>query len=247
MPRWDLFAGIALLLAVFMLGMARATQQTLSAPEFGIEGGEGDADLPRVFRSRDVPFDTRLLLANVALTHGLLGTFLVIAAWYSNIPRVALAVDGGLAAALVPGVLLGGALYAANEAAAYLADLSRIEHDERLRELLAPESARGWAVLLLAVLPLIAGVEELLFRGALIGVFAAGYGLPVWGLAAVSSVLFGLGHGLQGPAGVLVTGALGFVLAAAYVMTGSLWVVIVAHYLINALEFTIHEGIGVEL
>jgi membrane protease YdiL (CAAX protease family) len=43
-----------------------------------------------------------------------------------------------------------------------------------------------------------------------------------------------------------VTGALGFVLAAAFVVTGSLLSVIVAHYLVNALEFVVHEGLGVE-
>jgi hypothetical protein len=45
---------------------------------------------------------------------------------------------------------------------------------------------------------------------------------------------------------MVVTGALGFALAAGFVLTGSLVVVVVAHYLVNALEFTVHEGLGVE-
>jgi len=39
-------------------------------------------------------------------------------------------------------------------------------------------------------------------------------------------------------------GLLGVGLAAVFVLTGSLVVVIVAHYVINALEFVVHEGIG---
>jgi membrane protease YdiL (CAAX protease family) len=59
-------------------------------------------------------------------------------------------------------------------------------------------------------------------------------------------VAFALGHGAQGPAGVAATGVLGFVLAAAFVLTGSLLVVVVAHYLVNALEFVVHEAPGTE-
>jgi membrane protease YdiL (CAAX protease family) len=61
-------------------------------------------------------------------------------------------------------------------------------------------------------------------------------------LAACSSVAFAFGHGAQGRAGIVVTGALGFVLAAAFVVTGSLVTVVVAHYLVNALEFVVNEG-----
>jgi membrane protease YdiL (CAAX protease family) len=96
------------------------------------------------------------------------------------------------------------------------------------------------------VLPVIAGFEEVLFRGALVGVVSSGYGVSAWVMAVVASGAFALGHGAQGRLGVLVTGALGFVLAAAFVLTGSLVVVIVAHYLVNALEFVVHEGLGVE-
>jgi predicted Abi (CAAX) family protease len=45
---------------------------------------------------------------------------------------------------------------------------------------------------------------------------------------------------------VLVTGTLGLVLAAGFVLTGSLLAVVVAHYLVNALEFVVHEGLDVE-
>jgi membrane protease YdiL (CAAX protease family) len=71
----------------------------------------------------------------------------------------------------------------------------------------------------------------------LVGGFAAGFGLSPWPLAVLSSVAFALGHGAQGPLGMVVTGLLGFALAAAFVLTGSLLAVVVAHYLVNALEF----------
>ena len=76
------------------------------------------------------------------------------------------------------------------------------------------------------------------------GAFAVGCGVSPWLLAVLSSVAFALGHGAQGPVGVAVTGLLGFVLAAAFVLTGSLLVVVLAHYLVNAIEFLRHETSG---
>jgi len=101
----------------------------------------------------------------------------------------------------------------------------------------------GWVVLLVVVLPLIAGFEELLFRAAMIGAFSAGFGVSPWLLAVLSSVAFAAGHGAQGRLGILATGVLGFALAAVFVVTESLLVVVVAHYVINAVEFGL-EGIG---
>jgi hypothetical protein len=45
---------------------------------------------------------------------------------------------------------------------------------------------------------------------------------------------------------IVVTGGLGFVLAGAFIITGSFLVVFVAHYLVNALEFLVHELLGIE-
>ena len=188
-----------------------------------------------------------VLLANVALTHGLFAGTVVLGAWYFEIPAAAL----GLAAtpgstglpAVGTGVAFGVGLWLANEAGAKVADAVGIGHDESLRALLAPDSRGGWALLLGVVLPIIAIGEEVLFRAALIGVPAAGFGTSPWALAVVSSAAFALGHGAQGRAGVVVTGLLGLVLAAGFVVTGSLLVVIVAHYVVNALEFVVHEGV----
>jgi membrane protease YdiL (CAAX protease family) len=101
-------------------------------------------------------------------------------------------------------------------------------------------------VLLGGVLPVVAGFEELLFRGVLVGALSVGFDVSPWLLAVASSVVFGLGHGAQGRLGVLVTTSLGLVLAAAFVLSGSLLLVVVAHYLVNALEFVVHEGFDVE-
>jgi membrane protease YdiL (CAAX protease family) len=190
------------------------------------------------------------LLANVALTHGLFAGVLLVGAWYFEIPARAFGVAGDPWSTGVPAVALGLgfglALWMANEAGARIADAMGVGYDESLRELLGPDSLGGWVVLLGVVLPLIALGEELVFRAALVGVPAAGFGTSPWALAALSAVTFALGHGAQGTAGVVVTGLLGFVLAVGFVVTGSLLVVVVAHYVVNALEFVVHEGIDAD-
>jgi len=110
--------------------------------------------------------------------------------------------------------------------------------------MLAPASAGGWALLLGVTLPIIAVVEEFIFRAAAVGATTSAFSTSPWALAVVSSVAFALGHGAQGRVGVVVTGGLGFALAAAFVLTNSLLVVVIAHYLVNALEFAVHEGVG---
>jgi membrane protease YdiL (CAAX protease family) len=186
------------------------------------------------------------LLANVALTQGLFGGLLAAAAWYFGVPGSALGLWGGVEGPLAVGVgvAFGVVLWVGNEVASALADAAGAAYDEELRTLLAPQTAGGWLVLLGATLPIIALVEEFLFRAAAIGVTAAAFPVSPWALAVVSSGAFALGHGAQGRVGVVVTGALGFALAAGFVFTGSALVVVVAHYLVNALEFGLHEGLG---
>ena len=187
------------------------------------------------------------LLANVALTQGLFGALVAAAAWYFEVPAAALGLAEarvGGPAAVGLGVGFGLVLWVGNELASALADASGASYDEGLRTMLAPDSAGGWLLLLGVTLPVIAVVEEFLFRAAAVGAPAAGLGVSPWVLAVVSSVAFALGHGAQGRVGVVVTGALGFVLATGFVLSGSLLLVVVAHYLINALEFGVHEGLG---
>lgn len=196
-----------------------------------------------------VELATGTLLANVALTQGLVGLALLAGIWWFEVPGEALGVTadpwiGGFPAVAL-GLAFGLVLWLGNEVAAALADAVGATYDEAVRAMLAPDSATGWALLLGVVLPIVAGVEELLFRGALIGVAAAATGVSPWALAVVSSVAFALGHGAQGRVGIAVTGVLGFVLAAGYVLSGSLIVAVVAHYVVNAAEFVVHEGVGV--
>ncbi|PSP55729.1 CPBP family intramembrane metalloprotease [Halobacteriales archaeon QS_1_67_19] len=215
--------------------------------------GENDAeaDARRAREGTELEFSTGTLLANVALSQGLFGAVLVGATWLAEIPPAALGVrlgdpwNVGLPAVAF-GAGFGAALYVGNELSTVIADATGVEYSEGLRESLAPDTLRGWAILLGGVLPVIAVFEELLFRAALVGAFAAGFGLSPWLLAALSTVAFAIGHGAQGPGGIAVTGLLGFALAAGFVLTESLLVVIVAHYVVNALEFGVHEGLGIE-
>jgi uncharacterized protein len=193
--------------------------------------------------TREAPadeFTPGMLLVNVAFSQGLFGVILVVAAVLAAIPAVALGLGSVTGSQLGIGVLLGVALYVGNELGQRAADALDIDYEDGLRELLTPDSLRGWVVLLVLVLPIIAGFEELLFRSSLVGAFAVGFGISPWLLVVASSVAFAAGHGAQGPAGVLVTGTLGAVLGSAFVLTGSLVVVVVAHYLVNALEFVVH-------
>jgi len=196
--------------------------------------------------ARPLDLPAGYLLANVALSQGVFGLLLLVGAWYARVPATAFGAGRPTPDAVAAGVGLGVALYAGNEVGAALGDRLGIGRSEAVRAALAPSSPGGWALLLGVVLPVIAGVEEILFRGALVGALSVGFGVSPWLLAALSSVAFALGHGAQGPAGVAVTGLLGFALAAAFVVTGSLLAVVVAHYLVNALEFVVHEGVGAE-
>jgi len=207
-----------------------------------IEDEEGSKSTP----ATDPELSTPALLANVAVSQGVFAALLVTLAWYTEIPAWAfgLAPESFALGGVGMGIGVGSVFYILNEAAAAVGRRWGFSTPTGLREALAPETAAGWAVLLLIVLPIIAGFEELLFRGALIGVIHAGFEISVWLLAVGSSVAFALGHGAQGRLGIVVTGLLGVGLAAVFVLTGSLVVVIVAHYVINALEFVVHEGIG---
>jgi membrane protease YdiL (CAAX protease family) len=269
-PAWATFAGIVAFVTVGIVALARASQgvvtdggESVMASDDGDgmvpdDGGDVMADDGDVMaddgdeadrRPAEQPsLSTGALLVNVAFSQGVLGSLLLLGAWYAEIPRAALGLApetvGTAAAGL--GLALGVALYAGDELLAAAADRAGVAYSEDLREALAPDTARGWLLLLGGVLPVIAGFEELLFRAALVGALAAGFGVSPWLLAVASSVVFGVAHGAQGPGGMAVTAALGFALAAAFVLTGSFVVVFVAHWLVNALEFGVHDGLGVE-
>jgi len=191
---------------------------------------------------------TGALLANVALTQGLFGALVVGAAVYFEIPAGAFGIGPTSTgpAALGIGVALGVVLWIATEIVGSMADAAGVGYDETLRGMLAPDSRGGWLLLLGAILPTVAVVEELVFRGAAVGAVVAGFGTPAWAAVLVSSLAFGVAHGAQGRVGMVLATALGLALAGAFVATETLLVVVVAHYLVNALEFVVHEGLGID-
>lgn len=236
-PDWTLLAASVALLTLVLLVLSRSSARAIAAGERPATAVAG--------QDRGPPVPTgAALLANVVLTHGLLFVVLVGLLWYAGIPRSAVGAEAWSTRGLALGLGLGVGLYLASETSAALADRLGVEYDERLRELLAPDGPVEWALLLLVVLPVIAGAEELLFRGVLVGAIGSGFGLHPLVLVVGSSVLFGLGHSAQGGAGVAVTAALGLVLGAAFVLTGSLAVVVVAHYAVDVLEFVVREGVA---
>ncbi|MGM0605446.1 MAG: CPBP family intramembrane glutamic endopeptidase, partial [Halobacteriota archaeon] len=211
---------------------------------------DGSADRRPDQPDRVDPIDpsTGALLANVVVSQGLFATVLLAAAWLADVPATAFGASietSGLDAIGI-GITAGVVLYVLNEIGAAQAKQWGVSGTEDLRAGLAPETATGWAVLVLFVLPIIAGFEELLFRGILIGALSVGFEVSPWLLAIGSSIAFGLGHGAQGSIGVVVTGLLGFAFAWLFIVTGSLLAVVVAHYLVNLLEFVVHEGFGWE-
>jgi len=245
-PEWAAFAGFVGVVLAGLLFLARASAKTITP------SADSTAEFPATLTDRVVgesgghresELSTATLLANVIVSQGLFASLLLVGLWVAAIPFSSLGLTAD-AVGPVPvgaGVGLGVVLHAVNTVGSRLGDRFGLGDTAALREAMAPDSGHGWAVLLLVVLPLVAGFEELLFRGVLIGAFAVGFDLSPWLLAAVSSVAFALGHGAQGRIGVVVTGALGFVLAVAFVLTGSLVTVIVTHYLVNALEFVVNE------
>ena len=195
------------------------------------------------------PVTARGLVVNVTVTQALFLALLVGAILAANVPPTALGVEGSLDAvgpAVVGGIAIGLGFYVASEVVGALVVRAGFGHDEWLRESLAPATIHGWVILLVVVLPLIAVFEELLFRAVLIGALATGFAISEWLLVVGSTVVFAVGHGIQGSAGILVTGLIGFGLAVAFVVSGSLLLVVVAHYVLNCCEFVIHEGLDVE-
>jgi membrane protease YdiL (CAAX protease family) len=96
-----------------------------------------------------------------------------------------------------------------------------------------PKNTREWVLIMLPLL-LAVMVEEVLFRALTIG----GFTILVnpWLLAVASSVLFGMVHAPQGSLGMVLTGLVGFVFAAIFIITNSLLAAITAHFVINLLQ-----------
>ena len=267
MPNWAAFVGLTGVVVSLLVLLARLSQRLLEAEpagsdptvrlqptglDPGVAGSRwvrvrpfGQSTAEPIEASPDTPssIPTLALLANVVRTQGLFGGVLVAGAWMFAVPLSAFGIGGELLGISVPtialGIGLGVGLWVGSELAVALVDRVGIGYDQGLRTMLTPTTRGEWALLFAVVLPLVAASEEFVFRAAAIGVPAAGLDASPWALAIVSSLAFGVAHGAQGRAGVVVTGLLGFGLAGVYVGTGSLLVVIVAHYVLNATEFLV--------
>jgi membrane protease YdiL (CAAX protease family) len=91
---------------------------------------------------------------------------------------------------------------------------------------------RREAVWFVGPVSLSAGIcEELLYRGYLMQ-WLDGF-MPIWAAMLLSSMVFGLMHAYQGPAGILRTAGLGLVMAGLFVATGSLLWPIALHVIID--------------
>lgn len=243
MPDWTAFGAVSVVLTGLVLLLARSTQSVLQAPsQPAAAAGDEERDFP-AGRTQLEAMSSGFLQLNVLLMQGLFLLLLLGGVWYADVPLGALGVALPTLDAIALGTGLGVTLFSLNQLGARLGRQFGLGGDETLRSALAPEHTIEWLALLLVVLPTIAVFEELLFRGALVGGLHAGFGLAPVVLVAVSSLAFGLGHGVQGWTGIVVTALLGVVLGVAFVVTGSLTVVVVAHYLVNALEFVVCEGV----
>lgn len=261
MTRWVAFAALTAAVVGVMLAAARASTRALSTTDTadtaaGLESLPDGADhLDATTAERQHPsstpspdaLPTQALLLNLAVSHGFLAAVLAAGIWLANVPLASLGVGAGPvtgSTAVAVGLAVGAAIAAVNTLFSVVASRLNVDPSEQLRSLLAPETTLDWALLCFVVFPIVAGFEELLFRGILVGAFAVGFDLSPWLLAVVSSALFAAGHGAQGRLGVVATGVLGFVLAAVFISTGSLLVVAVAHYVVNVVEFLVAEGFG---
>jgi membrane protease YdiL (CAAX protease family) len=86
------------------------------------------------------------------------------------------------------------------------------------------------AALALALVLVVAIAEETIFRGYLLMRLSAVTSRP-WAAVLLSAAIFSVGHGYEGPAGVIITGVVGIVYALIYLSRRSLVAPVVLHFL----------------
>lgn len=125
----------------------------------------------------------------------------------------------------------------------YLNGIAQLRRDAALRESVRATMGGATAVVphKRSELPFFMGVsvtagfcEEFLFRGYFIWTLAPWLGW--WGAAALSTVIFGIGHAYQGLRGVINTGIMGAVYVLLVALLDSLWPAIVLHVLVDMLN-----------
>ena len=128
-PNWTLFAAVVLLATAALLVLSRASARVITGErsvgdtgdESAGDGSAGEApaasdvgELPQPAPAPPVPTGGALL-ANVALTHGLLGVALLALVFYAAIPLASLGIGPVSSANFAAGVGLGVGLYLASE------------------------------------------------------------------------------------------------------------------------------------
>jgi membrane protease YdiL (CAAX protease family) len=86
------------------------------------------------------------------------------------------------------------------------------------------------AALALVLVIVVAFAEETIFRGYLVTRLQAVTSSP-WAAVLLSSAIFSVGHGYEGPAGVITTGVIGAVYAVIFLSRRSLVTPVVLHFL----------------
>jgi len=86
------------------------------------------------------------------------------------------------------------------------------------------------AALALVLVLVVAIAEETIFRGYLILRLSAVTSRP-WAAVILSAAIFSVGHGYEGPAGIIITGVVGMVYALIYLSRKSLVAPVVLHFL----------------
>lgn len=255
-------AGVVVLLARASAGMITAPgepsrQVSEAAPTPPDSMGEAEQDFEAMSHASErgdtaqsiQTLSTDILLLNVLITQGGVVVLVGTGALLTGVPMRVLGVSASVlqADAIALGLVVGLGLYLVDEVLSVVARRFGSVPEEILRAALTPESVEGWTLLICLMLPLVALGEEILFRAALLGATPLVSGVPTVAILAISSILFGLAHAVQGRAGVVVAGVLGLGLGSTFLVTGNLFVVVVAHYLVNVLEFVVHELLGLEI
>jgi membrane protease YdiL (CAAX protease family) len=98
-------------------------------------------------------------------------------------------------------------------------------------------------VLALALVVTVAVAEETIFRGYLMLRFKALVRSPLLG-ALASALVFSIGHGYEGSAGVVTVGSMGFVFALVYLWRKSLMAPITMHFLQDFTVIVLGPALG---
>ena len=102
----------------------------------------------------------------------------------------------------------------------------------------------GQMVLAVVLVMVVAVAEETVFRGYLLLRFRPHFGNV--GAVVLSSVIFAVGHGYEGSAGLATVGVMGAVFAVIYLLRGSLVAPMVMHFLQDFLGIVLLPLLGVK-